>query len=1103
MAVVSKSPLKLSPNARVVLERRYLKKNEEGELVETPEELFRRVAQAIARGDALFEGEEDRSTETAARFHRLMTSMDFLPNSPTLMNAGRRLGQLAACFVLPVDDSIDSIFDAIKYAAKIHQSGGGTGFSFSRIRPENDKVLSTQGVASGPVSFMTVFDTATETIKQGGTRRGANMGILRVDHPDIEKFITCKTDNARLTNFNISVAITDAFMKAVENDEDYDLVNPRTGSSVERLPARRVFDRIVEGAWKNGEPGVVFLDAINRANPTPGAGEIESTNPCVTADTFVMTTQGPRQVSDLIGKPFTAVVDGAPAPSGEQGFFRTGRRPVFNLTTSQGHSLRLTSDHPVLCAASISRQTVAQKWVPAGELAPGDTIVLGDHRALASWPGKYGRAEGYLVGLLVGDGTLKKDKAVISAWPQAQAANGDSVPQSSVMHAALECAESLPHRSDFKGWQYIQGRGECRLSLGHIRTICLELGMEPGNKAITPEIEQCSSDFCAAFLSGLFDADGSVQGSQQKGVSVRLAQSHLPTLQAAQRMLQRFGIASCIYENRRQAGQTVLPDGKGGQKAYDVKSQHELVIGKDNIKVFAERIGFQDGNKNSRLQETLAGYTRGTYRERFTATVRSLEPAGQADVYDVQIPGLNRFDANGLVVHNCGEQPLLPYESCTLGSVNLSRMVRDGAIDYERLGEVIGDAVHFLDNVVQVNKYPLPVIEEKTQANRKIGLGVMGFADMLLALGIPYDSEEAVETAEEVMAFIQEESKKASARLGESRGNFPNFKGSVYDPEQGGAGPFMRNATTTTIAPTGTISIIAGCSSGVEPLFALSYVRKVLDGQKLLEVHPLLEKVAKERGFHSEDFMKRVAEKGTAREFPEIPEDVRRVFVTAHDIDPRWHVRIQAAFQKYTDNAVSKTCNFPNSATREDIENVYLLAHRTGCKGITVYRDGSRDVQVLNIQRKPDYPKVEPRPRPEKTTGTTERVNTGCGHLYVTVNSDEYGFCEVFGQMGKAGGCAYSQIEAMGRLISLALRSGVRVESIVKQLMGIRCPSPVWQNGDQILSCADGVARVLNHMAGSKVDPPKDEMGACPECGASVEHEGGCIVCRSCGFSRC
>nr|WP_213951762.1 vitamin B12-dependent ribonucleotide reductase [Tepidanaerobacter syntrophicus] len=778
---MKKGKINLTENARVVLEKRYLIKDENGKVIETPEELMERVARAVAKAESKYPGADP--DKWAEKFYDIMAELKFLPNSPTLMNAGRELGQLSACFVLPVEDSMEGIFDSIKYAALIHKSGGGTGFSFSRLRPKGATVKSTGGVASGPISFMKVFNAATEAVKQGGTRRGANMGILRVDHPDILDFIRCKEDDKEITNFNISVAITDKFMEALKNDETYDLVDPHTKKVAGKLKAREVFDLIVDMAWKNGEPGIIFIDRMNKYNPTPEVGEIESTNPC-------------------------------------------------------------------------------------------------------------------------------------------------------------------------------------------------------------------------------------------------------------------------------------------------------------------------------------------------------------------------------------GEQPLLPFESCNLGSINLVKFVKKSGekieIDYEDLKDTVHKAVRFLDDVIDVNVYPLKEIEEMTLSNRKIGLGVMGFADMLIALGIPYNSDEALKIAEEIMSFIDKESKNASCELAKERGVFPNWEKSIYKER----GIKLRNATTTTIAPTGTISIIAGVSSGIEPVFALAFERHVLDNQRLVEIHPMLEQVLKERGLYSEELMEKILERGTLQGIEEVPEDIKRVFVTAHDISPEWHVKMQAAFQKYTDNAVSKTVNFPQNATREDVKKVYLLAYELDCKGVTIYRDRSREEQVLNkgakIEKKVNEEatesqeeanmddKIKPRPRPNVTYGSTEKVKIGCGNLYITVNSDENGICEVFTNLGRAGGCP-SQSEATSRLISLALRAGIDVKAIVEQLKGIRCHSTLRQmatNKDiKVLSCPDAIGRALERSMGKtivvngnsdvneadikryvdinneelekankkKPNPGKNNSNGalCPECGHELEHEGGCVVCRSCGYSKC
>ncbi len=738
------SGIKLSDNALRVLERRYLIKDGEGRVIETPQELFRRVARHIASAELIYNPEADVSIYEEA-FYQLMESLEFLPNSPTLMNAGRELGQLSACFVIPIEDSMESIFDAVKYTALIHKSGGGTGFSFSRLRPERDRVGSTGGVASGPVSFMRAFDVTTDVIKQGGMRRGANMAILSVEHPDVLRFIEVKEDPQVLTNFNLSVAVTDDFMKAVEKGTDYNLVNPRTGELTDKLNAKEVFDKIVDMAWRTGDPGVVFIDEINRHNPTPKLGKIESTNPC-------------------------------------------------------------------------------------------------------------------------------------------------------------------------------------------------------------------------------------------------------------------------------------------------------------------------------------------------------------------------------------GEQPLLPFESCNLGSINLSKMVmhKDGQphVDYDKLSQTVKLAVRFLDDVIEVNQFPLPEIAEMTKTTRKIGLGVMGFADMLIQLGIPYDSEQGLAVAKEIAHFISEEADKASIELAQERGAFPAFQGSVYAMPDG---PRFRNASRTTIAPTGSLSIIANCSSGIEPLFALSYVRHILEGEEFVEVNPYFEEAAQTRGFYSSDLMKQLAEGKRLKDVEEVPEEIKGLFVTAHDISPEWHVRMQAAFQKFTDSAVSKTVNFPSEATPEDVAKVYMLAYQEGLKGITIYRDRSRESQVLTVGKGVEKAerKLSPRKRPKVTRGVTERVNTGCGYIYVTVNFDSRGISELFSTLGKAGGCAAAQLEAISRLTSLALRSGIDIDSIVKHLRGIRCPSIAWEQGHAILSCADAIASVLEKYiraeTASNPETPQSKntesvkswAGQCPDCGGSLIYQEGCNICLNCGFTKC
>ncbi len=1116
LKITSKIEPELTDNALAVLERRYLKKDLEGKVVEDPRGMFERVAKNIASADEQHGIKGKEVEKTANKFYEMMAKLEFLPNSPTLMNAGKELQQLSACFVLPIEDSLDGIFETIKNTALIHKSGGGTGFSFSRIRPCNDRVKSTMGVSSGPISFMTVFNAATETIKQGGTRRGANMGILRVDHPDIMDFIVAKTENDALNNFNLSVGLTEKFMEAVLYEEEYDLLNPRSREPVDKAKANEVFGSIIHQAWKNGEPGIVFLDRMNAENPTPKVGEIESTNPCVAADTWVHTDNGPLQATDLLGKAFRARIDGKDHETGDQGFFRTATKDVYKLRTKQGYTIRLTNDHPVRKVTRMTRYSIDSEWTKAGELEPGDEILMHDHRDGEEWEGAHTWDEGYLLGMLVGDGTLKKDKAIISVW--------DHEGADEVMEQVLISAATLPHRSDFNGFTDVKGRSEHRLALVALKELALGLGMEPGSKVLTPGLEKCSHAFYRGFLRGFFDADGSVQGNQGKGISVRLAQSDLPRLQAVQRMLHRLGIVSTIYKNRRPARTKMMPNAEGGLSEYSIKAQHELIITKDNLEVYDRLIGFSDSIKSTKLKALLHNYKRKLNRERFVATVQNLVFEATEDVYDVQVPGLNRFDANGIVVHNCGEQPLLPFESCNLGSINLTKFIKDDDVDWDRLKEVTHLAVHFLDNVIDMNNYPLKKIEEMTKSNRKIGLGVMGFGHLLTDLGIGYNTQKGLDMGEKVMKFIQTESKKASEELAVQRGCFPNWQDSVF----GERGVKQRNATTTTIAPTGTIAMIANASTGIEPIFALAFVKCVMDDDELIYVDEHFLQAIEKEDFYNHDFISKLCDLGRLEEMEEVPQKYKDTFVTALDISPLWHVKMQAAFQKYVDNAVSKTVNMPKSASEEDVKEAYIQAYKLGCKGVTIYRTGSREVEVLTTGTGGGAGEVEeeqmifikPRPRPTEINGTTLRMYTGCGSLYVTTNFDRNGPFEVFAQMGHGGGCQASQSEAISRLVSLALRCKVEPQEILDQLKGIHCISPTMAEGTTIYSCPDALAKAvqkqivnwqndivedqkqpettLDSFDSGKRRKSSEMMGICPKCRRGVlKPIGGCMECQN------
>ncbi len=930
--------LKLDLNATKVLASRYLEKDMSGKIIETPKQMFKRVAKHIAEADRIY-GENHKESERI--FYEMMSNLEFLPNSPTLMNAGTRLGQLSACFVLPIEDSLESIFGTLKNAALIHQSGGGTGFSFSRIRPKGDLVRSTMSIASGPVSFMKIYDAMTETIKQGGRRRGANMGVLRCDHPDIVEFIDSKKQGG-LRNFNISIAATDKFMKAVQKNDDYELVNPRTGEVTKTISAREIFNLAAERAWETGDPGLVFIDRINKTHPLRKIGEIEATNPCVPRDTWILTSKGPRHVKDLINKKVEIILEGKKFTS-PNGFFSVGKKRVYTIKTKEGFEIKATANHPFKRVKKLTRTSLSTEWKEVKDLKKGDLVLL--NKSNFRWRGQFSESEGYLVGHLFGDGYITGNKIRLCSW-------GESEGEKHVRAVIRSYVKNLGLGGKVIDWRYRRSKNVNKNStryefpLNRLKVILNKLGISK-SKEITEELEKSSSEFYIGFIRGIFDTDGSVQGSQAKGVSVRLTQSNLKMLKAVQRMLLRLGIYSKIYQNRKKKGMQSMPDGKDAYKNYKVKATHELVISSENLILFNELIGFANTDKRSKLRTLLKKYKRRLNKEFFVAEISSIKESIVEEVFDIQVPGINAFDGNGFILHNCGEQPLLPYESCNLGSINLTKFIlTDGSdFDWDRLEIAIQNAIHFLDNVIDANSIPIREIEQVTKTNRKIGLGIMGWADSLIMLGIRYDSKEALIMAEKLMKFIRQISYNTSVELAEKRGSYTNFKFGIYPVRY----KRLRNATLNTIAPTGSLSIIAGVSSGIEPLFAVAYYRQVLENMKLIEINKIFHSISIERGFYSRSLMEKISHGLSIQKLSEIPRDVRDLFVTAYDIEPIWHLRMQAAFQKYVDNAVSKTINLPYDASVEEVQDIYIKAYELGLKGITVYRYGSKAEQVIYL----------------------------------------------------------------------------------------------------------------------------------------------------------
>ena len=1135
------------------MQQRYLMKGDDGEPVEDTDGLFHRVSNAVAQGEL-----PEARKVWARRYYDLMTSLKFLPNSPTLVNAGTGgRGCLSACFVVSPDDNMNSIMQVASDAAMIEKWGGGIGFGFSRLRPRRDRIATTHGEACGPIAVMKLYSSVGATLTQGAFRLGAHMGQLSIAHPDVREFIHCKDNDDTLQNFNISVQITDDFMRAVDNDEDWSFYNPRdTGDgpvneAAGTVRARDLWREICESAWKTGDPGVVFIDRVWDTQPNPQMGDIQTSNPCVTGDTLVYTGDGLVPISELVDETPALSIDsrfGAEASFAIK-VWQSGVKPVYRLVTREGYTLKLTADHEVF---------TTQGKVAAADLKQGQKIRLLNHKGYFGSLGD--RNLGLTLGWLTGDGHIDVKRAVLSFY-------GEDHKVGPVLAEATQAVVAGTGQRPYRAYptgMHITKKGRGIVQSTRLRDVVADFGLTESDWHHVPDVVyQGTEEMQRGYLQALFGADGTVAGKDsKKGVSVRLNSSYPELLEGVQRILLNFGIASKIYL-RRGERLASMPDGKGGRKEYKTLPNYEVIIGRDNVRRFADEIGFLNKTKNTTLANRMASYgKRGFYKERFLATFDRIEPLGEEPVYDLTEPMTHSFVANGLVISNCGEEFLENYGNCCLGSINLDKHVNASGFDYDSLEDTVRTAVHFLDDVIEVNQFPMSKLREVNLATRRIGLGVMGWADALIRLGVPYDSPRALQLTEEVAGFINKTAWDESALLAAERGPFPEYENSALKTR---GMPPVRNSSVITIAPTGTISRLADCSSGIEPHFANAWWSNVLwkgsdgggeAGERLLDAPKSVWEALRER-LDDEDQVRAVLE-----QLADAPDDAERIFTengidpahfrTSMLISPEAHVRMQAAWQRYVTNSVSKTINLPNSATIQDVEDAYRLAWETECKAVTVYRDGSKSMQVLETGKDSDAADTAdaaaaedantdkngflvPRSRPAAVLGITERVRTGHGTMYVTVNfdSDNKPF-ELFTAIGKAGGSEPAHLEGLSRMVSLCLRSGIDPNAIIYHLSGITS-EPMWDNGVLIRSAEDGVAHVLKKHLNGPNNPgesgaesdgaaqlglftaPKfaesgDDyipagaqigIGGCPKCPGRVVHQEGCIRCLECGYTKC
>ncbi|MBI2411325.1 MAG: hypothetical protein HYV32_05530 [Candidatus Kerfeldbacteria bacterium] len=1159
---------------------RYALKDENGSRVEdTPEQMWHRVA----RGIASIETTVEKKKEWEEKFYQALEGFKFLPGGRILAGAGSGVDlTFYNCYVIPSpEDSRGGIFDSVKTMVEIMSRGGGVGVNLSSLRPRGAYVKGVNGTASGAVSFGGLYSHATGLVIQGGSRRGALMLMLNDDHPDIEEFITVKRTMGLVTNANLSVCVSDRFMEAVEQNGDWDL---KWGGKVYKtIKARTLWDLICESAHASGEPGLVFMERYNKESNTWYFEKIICVNPCVTGDTRVSTTDGLKTIKALYEaqQQVNLTIDsrlGAQSTERTSQIIETGIKDVYRLQTKEGYELKLTANHQV---------RTARGWVEAQHLQTGDQILLLDRVGGFGTTGD--QSWGQVLGWFIGDGHFNQSKhtAVLSFFGEEKREVAPRLVQA--VNGAINASTNNTngkHSSVAVTVAEVAGRDEARISSQRLNQIFTNVGMTVESKLRVPQpVWEGTAEMQKGFLQGLFTADGHVAGSPEKGVSIRLTSISEDLLKEVQQLLLNFGIVSRLYANRRMEQVRELPDGRGGLASYPCQAQHDLVISKAGLKIFATSVGFLSSAKQQKLTKLLSQYTDGPYTQKFVATFVGLEHLGQEMVYDLTEPVTHSFAANGLIVHNCGEQGLGAWSVCNLGAVNLAAFVNDGVFDTAALKETVHTAIRFLDNVIDSTPYFFKENEEMQKKIRRTGLGTMGLGDALIKMKIRYGSEEAVAWCEEVYRVIRDESYRMSMEIAKEKGAFPGFESEKYmqgkfiqrlprDLQADIAQFGVRNAVILTQAPTGTTSILAGVSSGIEPVYDFAFKRKDRLGEHIV-YHPLYEEWRKAH--------------------PNVPEEEKPAyFVSAKELSPMEHVNMQAVAQKYTDSSISKTVNAPNEHTMEQVKELYMQAYKMGCKGVTYYRDGSRDISVLESLDKKDAgdkkevkkeevqtavpaqfaaaaPAVaqpmntgpgltppSPRSRPEMVPGFTYKIKTGYGTMFVTINHDEAGRpFEVFATIGKSGGFFAAKSEAICRLVSLALRSGIPVETVVDQIKGIRGPAPTWGKNGQILSIADAIAQVLaNHVNSAQgtlnlqfaatpaplqtadellgnSSPVKTQESVtvtqtdtatthqttismkassiadagvapeCPECGSVLAMAEGCMMCHGCGYSKC